>query len=101
MAVDGAVDNVTGHQFGQAGGVTLLVFITGGQDLTGGVVHQHPGTGRIDGGVTVTGKSAAANAQETLEASKVTANKNGLSTAYPQDLQIRRPFTEVRLRDQG
>ncbi|VDZ67754.1 Uncharacterised protein [Klebsiella aerogenes] len=33
MTVDGAVDNVTGHQFGQAGGVTLLVFITGGQDF--------------------------------------------------------------------
>ncbi len=37
----------------------------------------------MDGGGTVTGKSLAANAQETLEASKVTAIKNGLSTAYP------------------
>ncbi|EPL2598391.1 hypothetical protein WJF07_001408 [Klebsiella pneumoniae] len=45
----------------------------------------------MEGGATVAGKSTA-NAQETLEASKDTAINNGLSTAYPLDLQIRRPF---------
>ena len=74
MAVDGAVDNVTGHQFGQAGGVTLLVFITGGQDLTGGVVHQHPGTGldrwRRHGDGQISGSKCAGNARSEQSYSK-------------------------------
>lgn len=43
MAVDGAIDHVAGHQFGQTGRISLLMFVTRGQDLTGGVIHQHPG----------------------------------------------------------
>ena len=43
MAVDGTIDHVAGHQFGQAGRITLLMFVTRGQHLTGGVIHQHPG----------------------------------------------------------
>ncbi len=42
MAVDGAIDHVAGHQFGQTSGIALLMFVTRGQDLTGGVIHQHP-----------------------------------------------------------
>ena len=41
---DGAIDHIAGHQFGQAGGIALLMLVTGSKD-GGGVIHQHPGTG--------------------------------------------------------
>ena len=56
----------------------------------------------MDGGGTVTGKSLAANAQETLEASKVTAIKkrpfNGISSKLTDSPVL---FTEVLLSNQG
>lgn len=48
MTVDGAIDDVSGHEFGQAGRVALLVFITRSQDLSGRVIHQYPGA-RLNG----------------------------------------------------
>ncbi|EMH6514280.1 hypothetical protein ACBR19_20425 [Raoultella planticola] len=51
----------------------------------------------MDGGGTVTGKSLAANAQETLEASKVTAIKkrpfNGISSKLTDSPSFLRKFS--------
>ncbi|CAH2843257.1 hypothetical protein SEN110799_27460 [Salmonella enterica subsp. enterica serovar Kentucky] len=43
MTIDGAIDDVARHELGKAGGITLLVFITGGKNLSRSVIHQHPG----------------------------------------------------------
>ncbi|WP_227697862.1 MULTISPECIES: hypothetical protein [unclassified Raoultella] len=51
----------------------------------------------MEGGVTVTGKSLAAKAQETLEASKVTAIKkrpfNGISSRFTDSPSFLRKFS--------
>jgi hypothetical protein len=73
------------------------VFITRSQDLPGRVIHQYPGArlnGRWRHG---DGKSLAANAQETLEASKVTAIKkrpfNGISSKLTDSPSFLRKFS--------
>ncbi|CSG29370.1 Uncharacterised protein [Shigella sonnei] len=45
MTIDSAIHDITRHQLCQAGGIALLMLITRGEDLTGGVIHQYPGPG--------------------------------------------------------
>lgn len=78
VAVDGAIDHIAGHQFGQAGGIALLMLVTGGKDLAGGVIHQHPGTGlngrrrHVDGKI-IGGKCAGNARSEQRYSNKQTA----------------------------
>ena len=102
MAVDGAVDDVAGHKFRQAGGVALLMFVTGGQDLTGGVVHQHPGA-CLDGrrrhgdGKIISGKGARNARSEQSYSNKKTAFQRHILKIY----RFAVLFTEVLLSYHG